>query len=158
MAKRKRTDLGENVGEVVTSSAPIQELDTLPGETHGLAVTSPPLVGDQLPPVIEPQRFEEAVAADDQPVEASVVSGEISDDPNASVGSCLLALGRLHNDGAAVSAALSKWLRTTAGEPELHAFLMRMQSLLGEFHHSFEQIDQGISDQLRDAINDALAA
>lgn len=160
MAKRKKEM--EPVAEAV-AAPPIQELDTLPGETYGLAVTSP-LPGLGGGPAIEPEPVADigdslARVDDAQPVEAPpVVAADISSDPNTSVASTLIALGRLHNDAGTASVALATWLRTTAGEPELHAFLMRMQGLIGDFRHSFEQIDQGMSDRLRDAINDALAA
>lgn len=154
MAKRKKEAEAE---AVATPVAPIQQLDTLPGETYGLAVTSPTPA-----PVNESvtETYIEVVESvpDEPEYAAPVVASDISSDPNVSVAATLLALGRLRNDAVTVSGALSTWLRTTAGEPELHAFLMRMQTLIGDFRHSFEQIEGGISERLNDAIHEALAA
>lgn len=59
--------------------------------------------------------------------------------PHHSPGAALLAIGRLNADATVVSDALSAHLRTCAGEPELHRFLLRMQILLGEFRHAVTQ-------------------
>ncbi len=81
-----------------------------------------------------------------------VVNPNISRDPNATVAAALIAVGRLYNDAGFVSEALSRHLRNTAGEPQLFAFLQRMQLVLGDFRHSVSQIEAGMSEQLRDAI------
>jgi hypothetical protein len=149
---RKRKETEAVADTVIEAQAPIQELDTLPGETHGLAVTAPPMA-----PVVEPQVEAEEEADESDKIDPNVAK-DIPVDPAASPLSAIAALGALYNEAGKVSVALAKHLRGTAGEPELHAFLMRMQTLLGEFRHSFEQVDGGMSDTLRNAIQDAFAA
>jgi hypothetical protein len=53
--------------------------------------------------------------------------------PQSSIGATLLAIGRFNADASVVSQALSAHLRTSAGEPDVRAFLSRMHLLLGEF-------------------------
>lgn len=152
MARKRNKETETVVEETAAQSvAPFQELDTLPGETHGL-VTAPPPDHEPPDPEAEPEEVDESDRIDPQ------VSADIPADPTATPLSAIAALGVLYNDAGKVSVALSKHLRTTAGEPDLHAFLMRMQTVLGEFRHSFEQIDAGMSDNLRNAIQDAFAA
>lgn len=129
--------------EVTTSPADAEEA----AETFGLAVASPP----------EPELYQEQGADEEASVEVAA-SETISSDPAATIAAALLALGGFYNRAGVISVALSKHLRGTAGEPELHAFIMRNQSLLGEFRHHFEQIESGISESLRDAIMSAMAA
>ena len=80
------------------------------------------------------------------------VAAPVSRDPKANVANALIALGRIYNDAGDVSDALSTHLRNVAGEPELHGFLHRMQTLLGEFRNAVTQIETGMSDRLADAI------
>lgn len=72
------------------------------------------------------------------------------------VGGTLLRVGKFYNEAGELSVALTGHLRATAAEPELHSFLQRIQLLLGEFRHQFEQYEGNISEQLRDAIQQAL--
>lgn len=152
MARKRNNKETEAAVEETTTEAPIQELDTLPGETYGLAVTTPPAPAPEEVEVAAPEEVDESDRIDPQ------VSKDIPSDPQANPLAAIAALGFLYNDAGKISVALSRHLRTTAGQPELHALLMRMQTILGEFRHSFEQIDAGMSDELRDAIQDAFAA
>lgn len=73
-------------------------------------------------------------------------------DPAASVGATLVGIGAMFNHAGVVSQALTKHLRSTSIEPELHAFLHRMQSAIGDFRNSVTAIEQSVSEELRAAI------
>lgn len=79
-------------------------------------------------------------------------------DPNASVAAALMAAGRWYEDAKVLIAALRKHLGATAGEPELHAFLSRLELLAGEVTGTIDSLESGMSDRLRQAIIEAVAA
>ena len=85
------------------------------------------------------------------------VNHEINLDPMSTPGAALLAVGKFYNEAGVLSAALTKHMRTSAGEPELFSFLQRLQNVLGEFRVTVEQIESGISEHLRSSIEEAVA-
>jgi hypothetical protein len=81
-----------------------------------------------------------------------VVSADVSRDPGASVAAALMGVGKLYNDAGVLSTGLSKHIPAVAAEPELHSFLQRMQIALGEYRHAVSQVEDAMSDRLREAI------
>jgi hypothetical protein len=85
-----------------------------------------------------------------------VVNPDIPRDPSVSVASALLAISRVYNDAELIGAALTTHMVKNAEDHELHAVLSRMNVSLGDFCHSFRQIEQQMPERVRDAIIDAL--
>ena len=124
-------------------------IDTSEG---GLVTTQPPHPMENLmktAPWVENPEYEERIDP--------TVNTEMNFDPMATPAAALIAVGRFYNDAGTLSAALSKHMRTTSGEPELFAFLQRLQTVIGDLRAAVEQIESGISEHLRNSIEEAVA-
>jgi len=158
MANKKKTVADST--QVVESSA----INTAEG---GLATTAPVVLApvepapspdvDERDPMDDNVIYDEDQFVDEPEATPITVDQTISRDPMATPASCLLAIGRLYNDAEIASRALTHHLRKNAGEPELFSFLQRMQNALGDFRHMVEQVEAGLSEQLRDNIEAAVA-
>ena len=128
---------------------PLQQVEELKIDTSegGLATTH---FRESLEAIVEEQPAEEEYVE-------PTVNHEMNTDPMATPGAALIAVGKFYNDAGMLSAALTKHMRTTAGEPELFSFLQRLQNVLGDFRHAVEQIESGISEHLRNSIEEAVA-
>ncbi|MGO8923241.1 MAG: hypothetical protein ACLQF4_09910, partial [Xanthobacteraceae bacterium] len=71
----------------------------------------------------------------------------------ATIGAVLLALGP-----TALSDALSEHLRTSASEPQVYAYLQRLQLWCGEFRHAITNVEGGTMERCRHAIAGAVGA
>jgi hypothetical protein len=85
------------------------------------------------------------------------VDANLVRDPNATVAAAILFIAKLYNDAGIASVALTGHLRKHADQPELFAYMQRMQHLIGDFRHGAEQITSGISESLSQAIRDSVA-
>jgi len=107
----------------------------------------------------------DAIDADGMPMEDNllpevadvVVSADVSSNPMQSIAATLVACGRMYEDAGKLSVALTKWLPGVAAQPELHSFLQRMQIAMGELRHAIKQNEDMISDELREAIVEAVS-
>jgi len=129
-------------------------IDTTPA---GLEVTSPDEVMLDEQGDAEEAHADIADTYDNDTVEDEqsdvVVSADVSKrHPEETIGAALIRIGMLYEDAGVVSRALSKHIRTAAGEPELHTYLHRMQVVLGDMRHQIEHIDAALSDNLRESI------
>jgi hypothetical protein len=82
---------------------------------------------------------------------------KMTTDPKDSVGAALISIGKFYADATAVSDALSTHLRTTHGDPPLHASLQRLQLALGELRHAVNNVEPQICEHLRSAIAATIA-
>lgn len=79
-------------------------------------------------------------------------------DPGETIAASMLWIGLIYRDIKKVIPAVNKHLVTVSAEPELHAFLQRINVQFGETVHLIDQLEQGMSDQLRDSITAGVAA
>lgn len=80
----------------------------------------------------------------------------LAETPHATIAQTLAEIGAFYNKGEALSRQLSVHLRNTGGEPELHSYLLRIQTQIGEFRHAMDHLDNSVSDDLRQAVEQAM--
>jgi hypothetical protein len=85
------------------------------------------------------------------------VSADVSSDPRSTVAAALVAIGKFYNEAGVISEALVQHMRTVAADPSLHSYLQRMNVVMGDARHAIVSIEDSASDDLREAIVQAVS-
>ncbi len=88
-----------------------------------------------------PSKAEIAAAEETSPVTATPPDAPTpAPNPEASIPAAMAVLAQLHREAGRLSRALSKHLRATARQPELHGRLHRVQVAIGDFRGAVADI------------------